>query len=283
MHIKNIGLSGLVILILGAGWFSVALAQGNEDQVRGGFLSTRPQKQSISTKKPLPTRPKSTDTTSVSTTSSTMKLNALGIGYTIFMRDANGRAVRVDPSREFHSGDAIRIVMEPNSDGFLYIFHTENNSNPVMLFPDPRLQAGNNAIRAHVPYEVPSSTDSISELRWFVFEGESASERVFLVVTRQPLSDIPTGEKLMSYCQAKPDACPWKPTVDMWTKLTKEANNPLIVSKSKTQGLAQTSVEKSSVTRSLGLPKTAPAPSVICMNPTSDKGNLIAVIDLTHK
>jgi hypothetical protein len=31
-----------------------------------------------------------------------LPLPAIALGYTIFMRDMNGRAVRVDPTREFH-------------------------------------------------------------------------------------------------------------------------------------------------------------------------------------
>jgi hypothetical protein len=28
------------------------------------------------------------------------------------------------PTREFHNGDRIRISLEPNIDGYLYVFHT---------------------------------------------------------------------------------------------------------------------------------------------------------------
>ena len=67
---------------------------------------------------------------------------AIGLGYTLFMRDSNGRSVRVEPGHEFHSGDRVRISLEPNVDGYLYVFHTEGDGQPEMIYPDARLDAG---------------------------------------------------------------------------------------------------------------------------------------------
>ena len=95
----------------------------------------------------------------------------IGLGYTIFMRDVNGRAVRVDPTREFHNGDRIRISLEPNVDGYLYVFHTEGDGPPEMIYPDARLEGGENWIEAHVPIDVPSTLETDERLRWFQFYG----------------------------------------------------------------------------------------------------------------
>ena len=69
----------------------------------------------------------------------------------IFMREPSGRAIRVEPTREFRTGDRIRIALEPNTDGYLYIFNSENGAAPKMIFPDARLDGGENWIEAHVP------------------------------------------------------------------------------------------------------------------------------------
>ncbi|MGI8565583.1 MAG: hypothetical protein ACR2LZ_03775, partial [Pyrinomonadaceae bacterium] len=65
--------------------------------------------------------------------------DSIGLGYTLYMRADNGDAVRVDPEKEFGAGDQIRVSLEANTDGYLYIFHTEDDRNPQMLFPDARL------------------------------------------------------------------------------------------------------------------------------------------------
>lgn len=259
----------------------------SEDQVRGGFLSTRPTKPTKPVKKPvvpnkLPAPDPAKDGT-VGKPGVPPASGAIGVGYSLYLRDENNRPVRVDAAREFHTGDAIRLIVEPNIDGFLYIFHTENEQDPIMLFPDARLQAGGNAVRAHVPYEVPSSTDPNTLMQWFVFEGEAAVERVFVMVTRSPLADIPTGGALVKLCAENEAGCPWKPSAEVWQRVLDESKRPLVVGKSKTLGQPQSVTEKTSVTRSLGLPKSAPPPAVMCLNPTADKDNLVTVVSLSHK
>src|SRR5215470_8576593 len=94
--------------------FSIFLAASlstraqNEDEgdgSRGSFLSTRPSTPNT-TKSDVK---KSTDRPPV-----TVKRFPIGLGYTLYKRDSAGKAVRVDSSMEFRSGDAVRIMLEPN-------------------------------------------------------------------------------------------------------------------------------------------------------------------------
>ena len=209
---------------------------------------------------------------------------AIGLGYTLYMRDASGDATRTDPSRVFRDGEAIRLVLEANTDGYLYIFHTENAKNPQMIFPDARLGRGTNFIRAHVPYEVPSNMETDERLRWFVFDPPSAMERLYIVVTREPLSNIPVGDALVKYCQNENNSCPWSPTPGIWAQL-QSANDKeeVAVSRIKDEGRPQTSGEREAATRGLGLSPDAPGPSIIRMTASSTTGVLLTMIDLVHK
>jgi hypothetical protein len=208
---------------------------------------------------------------------------ALALGYTLYMMDANGDAVRVDPSREFHNGDRVRIALEPNTDSYLYVFHTENNGQPEMIFPDARLNGGDNFIAAHVPTEIPSGQEQNERLRWFTFYGQPATERLYIVITRQPLPLVPTGEDLGSYCQANKDRCPWHPPAQIWAQVQKEMNARVLVNKEKGYGQAQTTREREATTRGFGLDQSAPAPSVIRMNATSNAPVLVTALDLVHQ
>jgi hypothetical protein len=215
--------------------------------------------------------------------SSTAASTPLALGYTLYMRDANGDAVRVDPSREFHNGDRVRIALEPNTDSYLYVFHTENNGQPEMIFPDARLGGGDNFIEAHVPTEIPSSQEQDERLRWFAFYGQPATERLYIVVTRAPLPLVPTGDALVNYCAANKSRCPWHPPVEIWTQVQKEMNARVRVDKDKNYGQAQTTGEREATTRGLGLDQNAPAPSVIRMNATSSTPVLVTALDLVHQ
>lgn len=210
--------------------------------------------------------------------------SAIGLGYTLYMKDANGDATRVDPSHVFHSGEAIRLSLEANTDGYLYVFYTENGTNAQMIFPDARLGRGNNYVRAHVPYEVPSNMEANESLRWFVFDTTPATERVYIVLTREPLPDVPTGEGLVSYCLDTNHSCPWNPSRSLWAELTKEQGQEQVAtSKIKDEGHVQTPREREATTRGLGLAADAPEPTIVRMNASSTTGLLVTSIALTHK
>jgi hypothetical protein len=292
----------LFVLTLFVGGLVIVSAQQDED-VRGAFLSSRPK----TTNANAPRRrrpPRRANTNSSSTTanananskfangntssvsrnsSATTPTEAIGLGYTLYLRDVNGRAVRVEPTREFHNGDRIRISLEPNVDGYLYVFHTEGDGAPEMIFPDSRLEAGDNWIAAHVPIDVPSTVETDERLRWFQFYGNPATEHLFVVVTREPLSEVPIEDSLVSFCTANKDKCPWHPTGDVWTRIQQSAKAEVKIVTSDTAGQAQTEKEQTATTRGLGLDQTAPQPSVIRMSAQTTAPVLVTVLDLVHK
>ncbi|HEY5838809.1 MAG TPA: DUF4384 domain-containing protein, partial [Pyrinomonadaceae bacterium] len=234
-----IGLSA--VLAFGTGVF-VASAQQDEG-VRGAFLESRPKTTDLKgpsrrhrrrpakiNTNPNPTpavNPSASTNTNTTTTAVTNRppsrktQPAIGLGYTIFMREPSGRSIRVEPTREFRNGDRIRIALEPNTDGYLYIFNSENGASPRMIFPDARLDGGENWIEAHVPVEVPSSEEAEERLRWFEFYGDPGTERVFIVVTREPLSAVPTADELVAFCGLNKDKCPWQAPADVWQQIEK--------------------------------------------------------------
>lgn len=205
--------------------------------------------------------------------------SAIGLGYTLYMRNEDGSAMRVDPSREFRAGDRIRLSLETNTDGYLYIFHTENNGEPQMLYPDVRLERGDNRIEAHVPYEIPWNEPGVEN--WFKFDANPANERLYIVVTREPLPGVPTGQALVNYCGQ--NRCPWQPPTGVWAQLKSSGQAKVGVVKSKSYGQKQSQTEQVAVTRGLGLDQTAPEPSVIRMNASSNLPILVTAVDLIHK
>lgn len=234
--------------------------QGSEDSegTRGAFLITRRKVRSKSTQ-------------------------PLGIGYTLFKEDTEGRAVRADPSQVFHTNDKVRILIESNTSGYLYVFHTENSGEPEMIFPDPRLNQGDNHIGAHIPYEVPSNKEANPHNRWFEFTGDPASERLYLLLTRMPLTGIPRGEALSKYSQTNLTGRAWRPSSTIWKRIHGAAVSGVRISLSPASGQTQAEVERRSVDRGLGLPLEAPVPSVVRMNLSPSASVLLTTIDLVHK
>lgn len=312
MRFKKI-ITPLLLLALALSALAVMVgAQEQEEEVatRGAFLSTRVSasagvgKTSTNSGTSAPRRSrrrrsvvKSTNRTTTASNVNTTRANTntsntsisvkavdtspIGLGYTLYMRDSNGDAMRVDPDRTFRTGDRVRISMETNSDAYIYIFNSTDSGDPVMIYPDAQLDDAGNYIEAHVPTEIPSSTASEERLRWFTFDDKPGTEHVYIVVTREPLPGIPIEDDLVSYCRTK--SCPWRPAPGVWANVRAALNGRVQVVKAKTYGQTQTSGERDATTRGLGLDRSAPPPSVIRMSVSSNTGLLVTGIDLAHR
>jgi hypothetical protein len=100
----------------------------------------------------------------------------VGLGYTLFVRQPDGTIVRADPSRPFQTGTDIRLVFEPNIDGYLYIVHREGDGPPKLLFPDKRLTQ-KNRVSAHKSITIPSDD-------WWRFKESDSLKKLGQVVER---------------------------------------------------------------------------------------------------
>ena len=148
-----------------------------------------------------------------------------------------------------------------------------------MLYPDVRLEQGDNRIEAHVPYEIPWNEPGVEN--WFKFDANPANERLYIVVTRQPLPGIPTSASLVNYCGQ--NRCPWRPPTGVWAQVNMNAQAKVGVVRSKTYGQKQSQTEQVAVTRGLGLDQSAPEPSVIRMNVSTNAPILVTAVDLIHR
>ncbi len=289
----KITLAGLLLVL--AAFAAPQIAAQQDEDVRGAFMTTRPKTSPKTTpaKKPSRRRPKTepvakpvTPTTVTTTTTITSDKAAkprIGLGLTLFMRDSSGLAVRTDPSREFRQGDRVRVLLETNADGYLYIFNTTDGGKPVMIYPDPELDEAGNYIQGHVPFEIPSSLAAEERLRWFTFDQNSGAEKLYFVFTREPLPGVPMEDELIAYCRGNKGKCPWSPGTEVWDRVSKELSSPTMVAKSETLGKPQTSGETQAATRGVGLNRDDPEPSLIRLTTSTNKDMLIAPLDLNHK
>ena len=284
------------------------LPQDQDDDVRGAFLTTRPKEKapaSETTSRPSRRRPRPSSGNNPGTSSKPPEkkpggstgpgtsnkpsepvrpVNAprLGLGMTLFTRDSNGLAVRVDPEHVFHKGDRVRVLLETNTDGYLYIFNQTDEGPVSMIYPDKDLDEAGNYIKAHVPWEVPSSASDQERLRWLVFDENPGNERLFFVFTREPLDGVPIEDDLIALCKNSSGACPWKPTAELWDTIKKQMQEPLATDKKDRSGRAQTVPEQQASTRGLSLAKDDPEPSLIMMA-SSKSPMLVTTLDLIHK
>ena len=202
----------------------------------------------------------------------------IGLGYTLFMNDEAANPVVVEASREFKAGDQIRVQLETNTDGFLYIFHTEDGRGPQMLFPHAALEGGRNWVAAHSRQFFPS------DLTYgFVFDENPATERLYLVLSRQSLRGVPTAEDLTAFCGGAREDCYWKPDAAEWEKIKAGAAGVRALEARNTQLSSLRAGPPLAAARGLKLQKDEPAPAFVRMNERADADVLVATIDLVHK
>ena len=278
----------------------LALTQdpSSDDEVRGAFLKSRqkaaatkrrsPSKPASGAGKATPAYPKkpaeSSEPALPQTTAPAPPEAPLALGYTLYQRGPDGEPARVNPDKVFHSGAALRLTIEPNFDGYLYIFHTSDDGPAKMLYPNSRLSRGENRVSAHRLYEVPSSLEKDVEDQWLVIYGKPTVERLFLIVTREPLPGVPTGEMLLAYCRDRQNDCPpWEPPQYVWQPLVAKQKWPARANSAAEYGQKLNEDEIAALKREIGLKSKSPGPSVVTMHKTADEGTLTAVVKLVHK
>ena len=111
----------------------------------------------------------------------------LALRYSLLRMNADGEYVEVDPETVFRSGDKIKVAVESNDTGYLYIAHQGSSSSWMPLFPNQDTEAGDNRVRRNRRYVVPGTGR-------FYFDEQPGNERIMIVLTREPVTDL---EKLI--------------------------------------------------------------------------------------
>ena len=107
---------------------------------------------------------------------------ALGLRYTI-LRKAGEVQAEVNNETTFRAGDRIRLAVEANDDGFLYVVNRGSSGTWKLLFPSPEIKDGDNRIHKRVRYEIPSGYT-------FTFDEQAGEEKLFIVLSRRPEPDL---------------------------------------------------------------------------------------------
>jgi serine/threonine-protein kinase len=109
---------------------------------------------------------------------------APGLRFRLIQAGVNDAPIDVDPSKDFQTGDRIRLAFEANIDGYLYVAQQGTSGNWTVLFPNEEINGGRNAVKRFQEYEVPQDD-------WFRFDGPAGTERLFVFLSREPMKTLP--------------------------------------------------------------------------------------------
>jgi hypothetical protein len=103
----------------------------------------------------------------------------LGLRYS-FLRNGGDEYREVDPDTVFRSGDRIRVSVESNDEGYLYIVIKGTSGSWKVLFPSAEVAEGSNRVSSGRQYLIPPPPGR------FAFDEQAGEERLFIVLSRTP-------------------------------------------------------------------------------------------------
>jgi hypothetical protein len=88
----------------------------------------------------------------------------------------SGEKQRVTSDHVFRSGEKIRLHVESNVTGRMSVAQIDPKGGSQVLFPDPRINAGDNLVTARVETAIPPAG-------FFRFDNEIGTERLIVILT----------------------------------------------------------------------------------------------------
>jgi hypothetical protein len=101
-----------------------------------------------------------------------------GVRILVKMKSQYGDWAAVDPGRSFKKGDEIKVSVEPNFDGYVYIVNIMPTGKKRVLFPFKN--ETNNMVHAHQHYDLPNNAS-------FSFDEETGVEILQTIMSRDPI------------------------------------------------------------------------------------------------
>ncbi len=106
----------------------------------------------------------------------------LGLKCTI-KKLTDGEMTAVPADTVFHAGDKIQLEVQANSPGYLYIIAKGSSGTWKPMFPSSDVEDGNNHVDGWHSYTLPPKSR-------MVFDQQTGTERIFIVFSREPETDL---------------------------------------------------------------------------------------------
>jgi hypothetical protein len=124
----------------------------------------------------------------------------LGLRYAVLKRNDAGKFEETDADASFRAGDRIRLQVDANTAGYLYVVMQGSSGSWRLLFPATEVAGGSNHVQRGQSLQIPPG-----DRGQFVFDEQAGTEKLFLVLTRQPENDLDKLIYSMGGAQAPPN------------------------------------------------------------------------------
>lgn len=101
---------------------------------------------------------------------------------TTVVLNRDGQTSTVAPSHEFKSGDKVKLVFTPNTDGYVYWLAKGTSGNYSMLYPSPKA-GSDNSVKRNQEYTVPAKGA-------FKFDSTPGNEELLCILSTERMPDL---------------------------------------------------------------------------------------------
>jgi hypothetical protein len=165
----------------------------------------------------------------------------LGFRYTVaLVNQASGKAVAVDPDRDFRKGECVRLEVESNQSGYLYVLSKQSSGGWLPLFPSSEMPDESNVADPGQKVRAPKD---------FGFEigDPPGTETLFVALSRSPRDFFDLYDAIKT------------PPAEAPANNSRPASNPVQLADARRVDSAVEKMAKSFGTRDLVIRKVTPA------------------------
>jgi len=121
------------------------------------------------------------------------RLALLTLQWHLLKRTGDNTQEESDPNREFQTGDRLKLAVTVNQTGYLYIVNRHQGKDPVLLFPDLRINRGQNSVIRNKEYVVPSYCEEYEDPEdcWFKMTPPAGTETMIVIFSRDKITTLP--------------------------------------------------------------------------------------------
>lgn len=123
------------------------------------------------------------------------KVPLLTLEWRVLKRGNEGKPQEVNPTTLFHTGDRLRLSIKANQNGYLYIIHNSEGQDGTLIFPDSRINNGENYVKKDKEYILPAycPTPEFDDPYdcWWKMTPPGGREEFTVIFSRDMITDLP--------------------------------------------------------------------------------------------
>jgi Domain of unknown function (DUF4384) len=117
----------------------------------------------------------------------------LTVQYRVLIKRPDGTEGEASVASVFHPGDQLRLGVTANQSGYLYVIHQKENEDGVIMFPDSRVNNGENDVNRNQEFILPPKTCPAPDPSecWYKVTDEPTKDFFIIVFSRDQIIDLP--------------------------------------------------------------------------------------------